>query len=175
MRAITTVSSPGCNVFFNAQALVQPHETRTLEMFTALLVLFLTRNGWVNAGPRGTDPKSLDSSSNIPSAQEAAMDVDAVANPRTRTILYRNMVAKFLLLDSQARRVPRHAEMRALSNHCNYFTSGSSCQRADAKLPIFLRTCDKPSRVLWVIGILHESVVIRTWDAGGTTSLGSPR
>src|SRR5947209_12028412 len=97
MRATTAVSSPGLSHGFMTVALTQPHDTRTPVMLTGPLVLLTTRKGWVRVGPRGTEPKSLDSSSNMASAHVAAAAGPAAAKPARRTKLYRNMVERFLL------------------------------------------------------------------------------
>ena len=72
IRASMYVSSPGLRKVLGVEALTQPQETRTLEMFTGRAVLLTTLKLWVRVGPRGTEPKSLDSSSNSESAQVAA-------------------------------------------------------------------------------------------------------
>src|SRR5438045_293962 len=96
IRARMAASSPGWRKFFVADALTQPHETRTPEMLIGRWLLFVSRNGWTRVGPWGTDPKSLDSSSNIASAQVVAGAGAAVTAPARSTRLYRNMVADFL-------------------------------------------------------------------------------
>src|SRR5436305_2730065 len=92
IRATTAVSSPGLRYERRAVALVQPQETRTLLMLTGPPVLLTTRKGWTKVGPRGTEPKSLLSSSKRPSAQEAAAAGPAAHRPARRTKPYRNMV-----------------------------------------------------------------------------------
>src|SRR5437899_1553675 len=87
------VSSPGLRkVRGRALALTQPQETRTLEMLTDPRVLLTTRKSCLWAGPRGTEPKSLDSSLKSPSAHVAAPAEPAAQMPAMRTRLYRNMV-----------------------------------------------------------------------------------
>src|SRR4051794_20111046 len=61
-------------------------------MLTSPRVLLTTRKGCVSVGPRGTEPKSLESSSNSASAHEAAGAAPAVQKPARRTRQYRNMV-----------------------------------------------------------------------------------
>src|SRR5260370_31679736 len=85
------VSSPGLREDFAAEALVHPQETRTLLMLTGCLVLFTRRKLCVWMEPWGTDPKSLDSSSNIESAQAAAPTGAEAASPASRTKQYRDM------------------------------------------------------------------------------------
>src|SRR4051794_28383453 len=93
MRAWMAVDSPGLSQAFRAAAVTQPQETRTLAIWTGAWVLLVTRKWWVRVGPRGTEPKSLDSSSNIASAHEAAAAGPAAQRPTRRTALYRNIVA----------------------------------------------------------------------------------
>src|SRR5262245_8431127 len=81
--AYTVVDSPGLSVLARARAVTQPHETRTLEMVTALFVLFVTRKSCASSGPRGTEPKSFDKASKRPSAQVAAPA--GLAKPRAAT------------------------------------------------------------------------------------------
>src|SRR3954470_14812867 len=87
MRAWTAVDSPGLSQAFRAAAVTQPQETRTLAIWTGAWVLLVTRKWWVRVGPRGTEPKSLDSSSNIASAHEAAAAGPAAQRPTRRTAL----------------------------------------------------------------------------------------
>src|SRR3954453_18772748 len=91
MRATTAVASPGARSVLRAVAVVQPHETRTLLIRTGPRVLLVTRKGWVRAGPRGTDPKSRDNSSNSASAQVPAAAGAAATRPARTTRQYRNM------------------------------------------------------------------------------------
>src|SRR5690348_14642528 len=93
IRATTKVDSPDSRWPLRATALTQPHETRTLEMVTGPRVLLTTRKGCDNIGPRGTEPKSLENSSNSASAQVA--DQAGPTAPRTAmtTKPYRNIVA----------------------------------------------------------------------------------
>ena len=64
---------------------MHPQDTRMLEMLTGCCVLLTTRNEWTWTGPRATVPKSLDSSSNMESAQVAALTGAAAARPASRT------------------------------------------------------------------------------------------
>ena len=67
-------------------------------MLTGPLVLLTTRKWWTSVGPRGTEPKSLDSSSNIESAQVAEKaGLVAQSRPAPRTRQYRDMVHVSLL------------------------------------------------------------------------------
>src|SRR5579871_4519407 len=86
------VDSPGSRCPFNATALTQPHETRTLAMLTAPRVLLTTRKGWLSIGPRGTEPKSLENSSNKASAQVADKAGPAAHRTAATTRLHRNIV-----------------------------------------------------------------------------------
>src|SRR5947207_1003794 len=72
MWAWIEVDSPGSSSVLVALAVTQPQETLTPEMWTGLPVLLVSRKGCVSAGPRATEPKSLESSSNMASAQEPA-------------------------------------------------------------------------------------------------------
>src|SRR5690348_15287108 len=92
MRATRCVDSPGSRWPLRATALTQPHETRTLEMLTGPRVLLTTRKGCVSIGPRGTEPKSLENSSNKASAQVADRAEPAAHRLAARTKPYRNMV-----------------------------------------------------------------------------------
>src|SRR3954454_12737639 len=85
------VSSPGARVDLRAWAETQPQETRTPEMVTVWSVLLTNRNGCCSVGPRGTEPKSRDNSSNKPSAHEARADPTA-HRPSKTARLYRNML-----------------------------------------------------------------------------------
>src|SRR5262249_17904389 len=89
MWAWTIVSSPGPSVDFSTLAVTQPQETRTLEMVTGVFVLLTRRNGWLRAGPLGTEPKSFDSSSKRESAQDDALTGAARTRPVSRTRVYR--------------------------------------------------------------------------------------
>src|SRR5918912_540551 len=91
-RARTKVDSPGLRKGGATEALTQPQDTRRPEMLTGPPVLLTTRKGWVSVGPRGTDPKSLESSSNSASAQVAAGAVPAAQRLARRTRLYRDML-----------------------------------------------------------------------------------
>src|SRR5262245_25982425 len=92
MLTTMLVSSPGFRLCLTADAVVQtPQETRMLWMVTVFLVLLTRWNGCDSVGPRGTEPKSLDTSSNSESAQEAAAAGPAVDRPRRITMLVRNM------------------------------------------------------------------------------------
>src|SRR5205085_3398062 len=84
IRALITVDLPGATSSSSALALVQPHETRTLVMWTGWPVLFVRRNGWDTVGPRGTEPKSLLKSSNIASAHVPAAAGAATARPANK-------------------------------------------------------------------------------------------
>src|SRR4051794_22347631 len=92
IRASIAVSSPGFREVFSALADTHPQETRTLKMVRSFLVLLTTRKLCFWVGPRGTEPKSLLSSSKRPSAQVAALAALATQRPARRTKLYRNMV-----------------------------------------------------------------------------------
>src|SRR5215831_7383719 len=85
--ATTAVSSPGARVPLRAVAVTQPQETRTLAMETVVLVLLTRRKGCCSVGPRGTEPKSLDRSSNMASAHVAALAGPARLRPARRTRL----------------------------------------------------------------------------------------
>src|SRR4051794_29912927 len=98
MRATMAVDSPGRRKGLRTWALVQPHETRTLEMLTGPAVLLVTRKEWARVGPRGTEPKSLDSSSNSASAHVPAAAGPTAQRPARTTRLYRNMLTIFLVL-----------------------------------------------------------------------------
>src|SRR4051812_23501529 len=89
MWAWTIVSSPGSSVAFRTLAVTHPQETRTLETVTGVFVLLTRRNGWVSAGPLGTEPKSFDSSSKRESAHEDALTGAARTRPASRTSVYR--------------------------------------------------------------------------------------
>src|SRR5262245_40836409 len=71
-------------------------------MFTGRAVLLTTRKLCVRVGPRGTEPKSLDSSSNSESAQVAAAAGDAVKQLPRKIRLYRNMLTIICCSDPPA-------------------------------------------------------------------------
>src|SRR5207248_9274469 len=93
----------------SARAVVQLQPERTLPICTVELVLLTMRKGWVSVGPRGTLPKSRDTSSNNDSAQLAAAEWLARPSvghgthnqnrPMDTTRLYRIMLAGFLMLN----------------------------------------------------------------------------
>src|SRR5438270_9347992 len=85
--AVIAVLLPGATSSCTAAALVQPHETRTPAMWTVCLVWLVRSKVWLRVGPRGTEPKSLDNSSNMESAQDAAEAVPHVLRARTTTRL----------------------------------------------------------------------------------------
>src|SRR5688572_11836248 len=91
MLARMAVSCPGVRYVFRAWAVTQPHETRTPAMRSGDPVLFTIRNVWDTVWPCGTEPKSLDSPSNRPSAQPSAHADDVDNNPTTRINRYRRM------------------------------------------------------------------------------------
>src|SRR5437870_3656642 len=88
------VSWPGARSCCSAWAEVQPQETRTEAMCTRWLVLLTRRNGCVSVGPRGTDPKSRESSSKSASAHEAEAE-PAVHRPSKTTRLKRENMLPF--------------------------------------------------------------------------------
>src|SRR5438445_492861 len=88
-----TVSCPGARFVCRALAEVQPQDTRTLITRTGEPVLLTRRKGWTATVPCGTEPKSLESSSNRPSAQEEAWTGQAAAKRTALKRLYRNMVS----------------------------------------------------------------------------------
>src|SRR5260370_38601948 len=85
------VDWPGARLVSRAPALTQPQETRTPEMCTGQLVLLVRRNRCETVGPRGTEPKSLESSVNMASAQEPAQTGAARQSPAPSTRLKRNI------------------------------------------------------------------------------------
>src|SRR5665213_25941 len=119
MRATMAVSSPGLRRVFRAEALVHPQETRTLEMLTGCLVLLTTRKACVCTGPRATEPKSLDISSNIESAQVAATAGAEATNPASKTKQYRDMAALTCCStrDSRWRPAPETGERTRLGHY----------------------------------------------------------
>src|SRR3954447_12962713 len=86
------VSWPGFKKVWSACAVVQPQETRTLVMWTGEFVLLTRRNGCVRICPRGTEPKSRESSSNMPSAHEEAEAWFASPRRAAQSKLYRNIL-----------------------------------------------------------------------------------
>src|SRR5690242_561798 len=92
MEAWMTVDCPGARTLSRALALTQPHETRTLEIWTGLPVLLVTRKGCDRVGPRTTGPKSAENSSNMASAQEPAMMGDSRQRAAPSTRMYRNIL-----------------------------------------------------------------------------------
>src|SRR5438874_4028978 len=91
MYAWMAVECPGARFVSTALAVTQPQDTRTPEMCTGLLVLLVRRNRCETVGPRGTEPKSLESSVNMASAQEPAHTGAARHNPAPSTRLNRNI------------------------------------------------------------------------------------
>src|SRR5262249_48694077 len=83
----TADSSPGSNLDFTTLALLHTwQETRTPEIVTVFLVVFLMRKGCGRVGPRGDEPKSLESSSKSASAHDPARTGLAAQKPARRTI-----------------------------------------------------------------------------------------
>src|SRR5579883_2069436 len=82
---------PGATSACVADADTQPHDTRTPAMWTGWPVVLVKRNEWVSVGPRGTEPKSRDNSSNMPSAHEPAEAAPTTPKANHTATVYRNI------------------------------------------------------------------------------------
>src|SRR5262249_14045252 len=122
-------------VFLRAEAVTQPQETRTLAMLTGVRVLLTRRNGWVSVGPRGTEPKSFDSSSNRESAHVAAGAEPTAHRPTTRTRLYRSMSPCPCSTPPARLRVARRRRARARGDSVLIARGGGPVKPGEREMP----------------------------------------
>src|SRR5579884_1977580 len=128
MRATMCVDSPGSSCPLRATALTHPQETRILAMLTVPRVLLTTRKACSNIGPRGTEPKSLENSSNRASAQVAERAGPAAPKTAATTKPYRSIVAISCCDPQDPPRSYAPRMRRAPEGHSIYFLQSEPCQ-----------------------------------------------